>query len=157
MTEKSAREARRDARAAKKQQNRLIVGVAVILLVAALGFIFLQLRAGRQSVTLQIEDLVVGEGPVAQPGDTLSVHYTGWLADGTQFDSSRDRGQPFEFVLGQGGVIAGWDEGMEGMQAGGVRRLTIPPDKAYGAQGAGGGLIPPNATLTFEVELLEIR
>lgn len=157
MTAKSTREERRAARAAKQQQQRLIVGAAIVLLVAALAIIFWQLNAGSQGTTLQIEDLQVGEGPAAQAGDTLSVHYTGWLEDGTQFDSSRDRGQPFQFTLGQGGVIAGWDEGLVGMQVGGVRRLTIPPDKAYGTTGAGGGLIPPNATLVFEIELLEIR
>jgi len=154
---KTTREERRAARAAKQQRQRLIVVAAVVLLIAALAFIFYQLNAGSQSATLQIEDLQVGEGPAAQAGDTISVHYTGWLQDGTQFDSSRDRGQPFTFTLGQGDVIAGWDEGLIGMQVGGVRRLTIPSDKAYGASGAGGGLIPPNATLIFEVELLDIQ
>lgn len=154
---KTTREERRAVRAAKQQRQRLIVVAAVVLLIAALAFIFYQLNARSQSATLQIEDLQVGEGPTAQAGDTISVHYTGWLEDGTQFDSSRDRGQPFTFTLGQGGVIAGWDEGLVGMRVGGVRRLTIPPDKAYGASGAGGGLIPPNATLIFEVELLAIQ
>lgn len=157
MMAKTTREERRAARAAKQQRQRLIIVAAVVLLVAALAFIFYQLNAGSQSATLQVEDLQVGEGPAAQAGDTISVDYTGWLQDGTQFDSSRDRGQPFTFTLGQGDVIVGWDEGLIGMQVGGVRRLTIPSDKAYGASGAGGGLIPPNATLIFEVELLDIQ
>lgn len=105
---------------------------------------------------LQIEDLTMGQGPAAAAGQTVSVHYTGWLADGRQFDSSRDRDEPFDFPLGRGYVIPGWDEGVQGMQVGGVRRLTIPPQLAYGARGAG-GVIPPNATLVFEVELLAIR
>ena len=83
------------------------------------------------------------------------MHYTGWLTNGTQFDSSKDRNDPFEFHLGQGQVIAGWDEGVAGMQVGGTRKLTIPPALGYGARGAG-GVIPPNATLVFEVELLAV-
>ena len=105
---------------------------------------------------LVIEDVVVGTGAEAKAGDTVTVHYTGWLTDGTKFDSSVDAGQPFEFPLGQGYVIKGWDEGVAGMKVGGVRKLTIPPDMGYGAQGAG-GVIPPNATLVFEVELLAVN
>lgn len=104
---------------------------------------------------LQIEDVVVGTGAEAQTGNKVSVHYTGWLTDGTKFDSSKDRGQPFDFSLGQGQVIQGWDQGVVGMKVGGTRKLTIPPDLGYGARGAG-GVIPPNATLVFEVELLDV-
>jgi FKBP-type peptidyl-prolyl cis-trans isomerase FkpA len=105
---------------------------------------------------LQIEELTVGNGAMAEAGQNVSVHYTGWLTDGTKFDSSKDRNDPFQFGLGQRQVIAGWDEGVQGMLIGGVRKLTIPPELGYGARGAG-GVIPPNATLVFEVELLGIR
>ena len=102
------------------------------------------------------EDVVVGTGVEATKGKTVSVHYTGWLTDGKKFDSSKDRGQPFNFSLGAGQVIRGWDEGVAGMKVGGKRKLTIPPDLGYGSRGAGGA-IPPNATLVFEVELLGVR
>jgi FKBP-type peptidyl-prolyl cis-trans isomerase FkpA len=104
---------------------------------------------------LTIEDTTHGEGTAAVAGHTVSVHYTGWLTDGKKFDSSRDRNQPFEFKLGASHVIAGWDEGVQGMKIGGKRKLTIPPALGYGAHGAG-GVIPPNATLVFEVELIEV-
>ena len=106
--------------------------------------------------TLEVEDLQEGTGTEATAGRTVSVHYTGWLTDGKKFDSSVDRGTPFAFRLGGGEVIRGWDQGVAGMKVGGKRRLTIPPEMGYGARGAGGA-IPPNATLVFEVELLEIR
>jgi FKBP-type peptidyl-prolyl cis-trans isomerase FkpA len=104
---------------------------------------------------LQYEELYVGEGDTAQAGQTVTVHYTGWLTDGKKFDSSKDRNDPFQFSLGAGEVIRGWDEGVQGMQVGGVRKLTIPASLGYGARGAG-GVIPPNATLVFEVELLAV-
>jgi len=105
--------------------------------------------------TLSITDLAVGTGEVASRNAKLSVHYTGWLEDGTKFDSSIDRGKPFEFTLGMRQVIPGWDEGVLGMKEGGKRKLIIPPHMAYGKQGAG-SVIPPNATLTFEVELISV-
>ena len=105
---------------------------------------------------LLIEDITEGSGAEAAAGHTVSVHYTGWLTDGSKFDSSKDRNDPFDFPLGARHVIAGWDEGVQGMKVGGVRKLTIPPNLGYGARGAG-GVIPPNATLVFEVELLAIR
>ena len=101
------------------------------------------------------EEVTVGAGAEAASGQRVTVHYTGWLTNGTKFDSSKDRDDPFEFQLGQGQVIAGWDEGVAGMKVGGTRKLTIPPALGYGARGAG-GVIPPNATLIFDVELLEI-
>ncbi len=103
---------------------------------------------------LQITDVVVGTGPEARSGQTVAVHYTGTLADGTKFDSSKDRGQPFSFTLGTGQVIKGWDQGIVGMKVGGTRTLVIPPALGYGDRGT--GPIPPNATLNFEVELLAI-
>lgn len=105
---------------------------------------------------LTYEDLVEGDGALAAAGQQVSVHYSGWLTDGSKFDSSIDRNQPFSFSLGRGMVIRGWDEGVAGMKVGGKRRLTIPPQLGYGAQGAG-GVIPPNATLVFEVELLGVQ
>ncbi len=108
---------------------------------------------------LQYEDTVAGSGATATRGQHVSVHYTGWLYEngqkGRKFDSSKDRGQPFSFPLGAGHVIGGWDEGVQGMQVGGTRVLIIPPQLGYGARGAG-GVIPPNATLMFEVELLGV-
>ena len=105
---------------------------------------------------LVIEEIALGDGDEAQPGRAVSVHYTGWLTNGTKFDSSVDRDEPFEFPLGRGYVIRGWDEGVAGMKVGGKRKLTIPPDLGYGPRGAG-GVIPPNATLVFEVQLLAVR
>ncbi len=108
---------------------------------------------------LQFNDTVIGSGAAAQAGQHVSVHYTGWLYNdgvkGAKFDSSKDRNDPFQFSLGGGMVIKGWDEGVQGMQVGGTRLLVIPPQLGYGARGAG-GVIPPNATLMFEVELLGV-
>lgn len=106
---------------------------------------------------LKIEDTKIGIGAEAVAGKSVTVHYTGWLTNGTKFDSSKDRGQPFIFQLGAGNVIKGWDQGVAGMKVGGARKLTIPSNLAYGANGAAGGLIPPNATLVFEVELLDVK
>jgi FKBP-type peptidyl-prolyl cis-trans isomerase FkpA len=106
-------------------------------------------------VELKIEDLQVGEGAEAVAGCEVTVHYSGWLEDGTCFDSSHSRNEPFVFGLGRGQVIRGWDEGVQGMKVGGKRKLTIPSEMGYGARGAG-GVIPPNATLIFDVELLGV-
>ncbi|TWI65522.1 FKBP-type peptidyl-prolyl cis-trans isomerase FkpA [Pseudoduganella lurida] len=109
---------------------------------------------------LQYDDVVTGEGAEAKAGQNVTVHYTGWLRNddgskGAKFDSSKDRNDPFEFALGAGMVIRGWDEGVQGMKVGGTRQLIIPADLGYGARGAG-GVIPPNATLIFDVELLDV-
>lgn len=135
------------------------------MIIIGVGFVLLLLQAGVQAgkgqvVTtpsgLQYVDLVTGNGKMAETGDMAVVHYTGWLKDGTQFDSSKDRNKPFQFSLGAGRVIKGRDEGVVGMKIGGTRKLTVPPELGYGARGAG-RVIPPNATLTFKVELLDLR
>jgi len=139
---------------------RTVIGTAAALIVA-----FGCGNGGeRGNVTELIrQDVRVGTGAEAQAGRTVTVHYTGWLYDaarpdkkGSKFDSSRDRNEPFSFSLGGGEVIQGWDQGVAGMRVGGQRTLTIPPQLGYGARGAG-GVIPPNATLLFDVELLEVR
>jgi len=119
--------------------------------------------SANQVAALEVTDLVVGQGAEASPGAKVTVHYTGWMYDstrpekkGTAFDSSRKSGQPFSFVLGQQQVIAGWDQGVTGMKVGGQRRLVIPSALAYGDRGAG-GVIPPGATLVFDVELLGVQ
>jgi FKBP-type peptidyl-prolyl cis-trans isomerase FkpA len=111
--------------------------------------------AQQPDAKVTMQDLVVGKGQEAKTGDVVSVHYVGTLTDGKEFDQSRKRGQPFTFPLGQGRVIKGWDQGVVGMKVGGKRKLTIPPSLGYGERGA--GAIPPNSTLVFEVELLEIK
>ncbi len=133
------------------------------ILVALFGLFLLPLAGHaaeeamvKTSSGLQYADLVVGKGREAHAGETATVHYTGTLVDGTKFDSSKDRNQPFSFRLGAGRVIKGWDEGVEGMKIGGARKLVIPPQLGYGARGAG-ARIPPNATLIFQVELLDLR
>jgi FKBP-type peptidyl-prolyl cis-trans isomerase FkpA len=147
--------------------TRLIVSLLGILLIMACqqqGETGMSDNAADSGITeLQITDVVNGDGATAQAGQEVIVHYTGWLYDtsqpdnkGAKFDSSVDRGDPFSFPLGAGRVIQGWDQGFAGMQIGGKRILVIPPEMGYGASGAGGA-IPPNATLIFEVELLEIR
>lgn len=122
--------------------------------VAALAFA-LSAAAAAGAAELGIEEIAEGEGPAAAPGHRVSVHYDGRLPDGTPFDSSRERGQPFSFTLGRGQVIRGWEIGIEGMKAGGRRRLTIPPELGYGDRDL--GIIPPNSTLVFDVELLSLE
>ena len=147
-------------------RQRLIMLSSVLSLVGLTVFTFAEEKkmssneaAGLVVTTesgLQYLDLVVGTGRQAELGDTATVHYTGWLADGRKFDSSVDRKEPFSFRVGAGQVIKGWDEGVGTMKVGGKRKLTIPPQLGYGARGAG-NVIPPNATLTFDVELLGLR
>ncbi len=131
--------------------RRLILPALLLLTVACNS----QRKAAPVS-QLQIEDLQVGQGPEAKAGQLVTVHYTGWLTNGAKFDSSVDRNEPFVFPLGAGQVIRGWDQGVAGMKVGGKRKLTIPPQLGYGERGAG-GVIPPNATLVFEVELLGVK
>ncbi len=133
--------------------------VMMLILTSALGVGGSMAENKQEVITasgLKYIDQVVGTGEAAVAGKTANVHYTGWLENGTKFDSSVDRGQPFSFPLGAGRVIKGWDEGVQGMKVGGKRKLTIPSDLGYGSRGAG-GVIPPNATLIFDVELLGVR
>ena len=133
--------------------------MAIVVLTLAVG-VGGSMAESTQEVTtpsgLKYVDQAVGTGDVAVVGKNVSVHYTGWLENGKKFDSSVDRGQPFSFPLGAGRVIKGWDEGVQGMKVGGKRKLTIPSDLGYGSRGAG-GVIPPNATLIFDVELLGVH
>lgn len=159
---------RRAQRAKKLRVQRIILIVALIASAAIFSYASwtrnnpienTQIQGENMVTTdsgLSYEDLMVGEGPQAQAGDKVSVHYTGWLEDETKFDSSLDRNQPFEFQLGAGMVIKGWDEGVAEMQVGGKRKLIIPSELGYGQRGAG-NVIPPGATLIFEVELLAIN
>lgn len=161
----SQRSSRAQRRANKIRNRRILLGVIAVLIIAlAAYFIYRSINSSPGNISgdiqdvqeLVIEDLVQGEGPVVKNGDTVQVHYTGWLTNGNKFDSSLDRGQPFKVTVGAGAVIKGWDQGLLGMQAGGKRRLTIPAELAYGNQGVG-NIIPANATLIFEIELLEIQ
>jgi FKBP-type peptidyl-prolyl cis-trans isomerase len=151
-------------------QRSLAASIAVLALIA--GLVASEAPAQpadpapspAEDSALIVTDLVAGIGDEALPGMIVIVHYTGWLFDpgakdqrGRQFDSSRDRGQPFSFPLGGGRVIRGWDQGVAGMKVGGTRRLVIPPELAYGPRGAGNGVIPPDATLLFDVELLAVE
>jgi FKBP-type peptidyl-prolyl cis-trans isomerase len=190
MSKAALREQRRAQRIAKRNRQRVIIGVIIALVVIVVGyFVFKDYKTRSQAATatptttanttypigtldttppaptanaittasgLIYEDLQVGDGATAKTGDTVSVNYTGWLADGTKFDSSLDRGQPFDFTLGAGQVIPGWDEGVTGMNVNGTRLLVIPPDLAYGSAGYP-PTIPANATLTFEVQLVAIN
>ncbi len=141
-----------NAQSKPKSNAWLIVAVCVAL--ATTGFVAWKYLYSSPS-GLQYEDQVVGTGESPSPGKTVKVHYTGWLENGTKFDSSVDRGQPFEFVIGTGSVIKGWDQGVMTMKVGGKRRLTIPPELGYGSRNL--GKIPPNSTLIFDVELLGVR
>jgi len=163
----SLRSARAQRRAARVRNTRIAIIVILVVVVALGAFFFIQKQNQNKVVTgggnmittqsgLQYQDLVVGAGAEAVAGKSVTVHYTGTLQDGSQFDSSVDRNQPFSFILGAGQVIPGWDEGVAGMKVGGKRKLVIPPGLAYGAQGYP-PVIPANATLTFDVELLEVK
>ncbi len=166
----SNRSERAKRRAAKQRNQRLLIGGIILVVLVVIGYFALTALQNRNSTSsstgsgqattsssgLQMIDEVVGSGQEAKTGDTVSVNYTGWLADGTKFDSSYDRNQAFDFTLGAGDVIKGWDEGVVGMKVGGKRKLVIPPDLAYGAGGYP-PVIPANATLTFEVDLVAIK
>lgn len=137
----------------------IIVGLLFFMIVAISAPKGALAQTQTETVTasgLKYIDLKEGNGPSPKKGQNVLVHYTGWLTDGTKFDSSVDRKEPFPFRIGEGQVIQGWDEGVLSMKMGGKRRLIIPPKLGYGARGAG-GVIPPNATLIFEVELLDLR
>lgn len=153
--------------------KKLLTGVLVVLILGAVFFVWKGMQGASKTQAspslapsatitptmengLKVEDLTVGTGVAAESGKKVTVNYAGTLTDGTQFDSSYGK-TPFTFNLGAGQVIKGWDEGVVGMKVGGKRKLTIPPELGYGASGAGGGVIPPNATLVFEVELLKVE
>ncbi len=164
----SLRSARAQRRAARVRNTRIAIIAVVVVAIAVIAFFAFQksktnpttATGGGNMITtqsgLQYQDLVVGTGAEAVPGKSVTVHYTGTLQDGTKFDSSVDRNQPFTFILGTGQVIPGWDEGVAGMKVGGKRKLVIPPNLAYGVQGSP-PVIPANATLNFDVELLEVK
>jgi len=175
MTKAALREKRRQERLARRNRNRIIFGVIAVVIVAALAYLIFNEQVNKPTTAegiasgftlsdaavttasgLIYEDLVVGEGAAAQAGDTVNVTYTGYLTDGTVFDSNVDSGQPFEFQLGAGYVIPGWDEGIEGMKVGEARLLGIPPDLAIGAIDPFAA-IPENTTLTYSITLKEIK
>jgi FKBP-type peptidyl-prolyl cis-trans isomerase len=168
MSKKALRSERAQQRRQRRRMQQYAIGVIVLVILTLLVINLLPEQAAgdplaqsdAETITtasgLQYQDDVFGTGTEAFPGSSVTVHYTGWLTDGTKFDSSVDRGTPYTFVLGTGSVIAGWDEGVAGMKVGGVRILTIPSDLAYGPGGSG-GTIPPNATLIFRVELLDVQ
>lgn len=170
MSRNSIREKRRTARKTRLQTQRLFLGLAlggVLLLIGMWAINLYNNRSGESATAtatdsaatgassgLKIEDLVVGAGAAAKTGDTVEVHYTGTLVDGTKFDSSLDRGQTYNFTIGARQVIQGWEEGLIGMRVGGTRRLTIPPELGYGS--IANGPIPANSTLIFEIQLISI-
>lgn len=161
-TSASAQE-RTHARHARQKRTRIIAAVVIVALVAgAAAYLLVPKLPGRAGAEvtnpsgLKYTDLVVGSGPSPQRGQTAVVHYTGTLTDGTEFDSSLNKGQPYSFVMGTGAVIQGWHEGIATMKVGGKRRLVIPPVLAYGPQGRP-PIIPPNATLNFDIELLDVK
>jgi len=160
MSKQSIRQQRREARATRLRTQRILFIALAVFIVAVIAYFAFQSIGKTEQITtssgLVIEDLVVGSGAEAKTGDMVSVHYTGTLITGEKFDSSLDRGTPFSFTLGAGEVIKGWDEGVAGMKVGGKRKLTIPPELGYGASGYP-PVIPQNATLIFEVELVEIK
>ena len=157
-----ASQERTQARHAKQKRTRVIAAVIIVALVGAgLAYLFvpsLPGRGGAEVTTptgLKYTDITVGNGPSPRPGQTATVHYTGTLTGGAKFDSSRDKGQPFSFVLGTGSVIKGWDEGIATMKVGGRRKLVVPPALGYGPSARPG--IPANSTLVFDVELLDVK
>jgi FKBP-type peptidyl-prolyl cis-trans isomerase len=184
MSKAALREQRRAQRIAKRNRQRAIIGAVIVLVVVVIAIFVYRDYASRTQANsqansypigtldttppslsanaittasgLQYEDLKTGTGAAAKSGDTVSVNYIGWLTDGTKFDSNLDRNQTFSFTIGKGQVIVGWDEGVQGMQAGGIRLLVIPPTLGYGANGYP-PTIPGNATLIFEVQLIGIN
>jgi FKBP-type peptidyl-prolyl cis-trans isomerase len=156
---KSSIQNQKHVRKAAKTSNKkwliwIVIGVAVVILIVRIVYFTLP-KSKPNNMKLKVEDLVAGTGRKAETGDTLIVDYTGWISGISQpFEKSTLHNKPFEFVLGKGEVIPGWDQGLSGMKVGGTRKLTIPPDLAYGAEGT--GRIPPDATLIFEVELLDV-
>src|SRR4030042_3878162 len=177
MSKAAIREQRRAQRIAKRNRQRSIIGIIALLVIILIAFLVYRDYSNKSqtypigtldttpptpsstAVTtasgLIYEDLQAGDGATAKSGDNVTVNYTGWLADGTKFDSSIDRGQTYDFTIGAGNVIPGWDEGVVGMQVNGTRLLVIPPALGYGETGSG-TTIPANATLTFEVQLVAI-